>query len=329
MALHNVLEQQFLLFTILSYLPQHDLLIVQRVCRTWRCLIISSHVLQVALFLEPDIGDDTTTGDEPPPVLLNPLLQSRFPAFFDEKVHRSTSAHPEPWGSTHWLSGGRAKETMHLLQVSEVLQTPEAKQRMAAYSRAEASWRRMIPCRPAAKELFVYYGSMEARTKRGPAPDFMSGGKLKILRFSGHPQQQHDDSNRQGQKQGEYPPLEPGWPTFGLLYDILQRRWFKDLRRPGKALLVDFGNETVSWSDQHGLIGQPGDAGCRGIYRQALQRMQQEKDFMGVDKAFIYIGKVRCCKRESVQATRPAMQYQFQSQGSHVEKVTWCEELSL
>ena len=218
---------------------------------------------------------------------------------------------------------------MHLLQVPELLQTPETEQRMTAYSRAEASWRRMIPCRPAPKELFVYYGSMGARNKRGIIQDFMSRGELKVLRFSGQPQHLQDDSDRQGQKQGIRPLLDPGWLTFGLLYDILERRWFKHLRKSGKALLIDFGNGKVSWWDQHGPIGIPGDAGRRGVYRQELQRIQPEEDFMGPDKAFIYIGSIRHCKMFDIPPTRPAMPYQLQSQGSHVEQVRWCEELSL
>jgi F-box-like len=196
-----------ILLEVFLYLPQRDLLMTQRVCRTWHSIIASSTSLQVALFFHPGIeGSQGTTISSP--VLqgpshiyeLNPLLLEHFPAFFDSGAQRKDIRHKRhnlgPWNSTDWFRGKSREEFPK--------PNSEDKRRMAAYARAEASWRRMIPFRPGPDELQVCFGLLLR-------PHIT--GTLKCLKFSNKVDRRSDSQHL--------------WLTFGLLYDIVEETWFR------------------------------------------------------------------------------------------------------
>jgi hypothetical protein len=54
---HDPLSTLHMLYAVFSYLPQQDLLLIQRFCRVWREVITSNRVLQAALFLHPLVDD--------------------------------------------------------------------------------------------------------------------------------------------------------------------------------------------------------------------------------------------------------------------------------
>ena len=232
-----VLEQPELLLTILAYLPQQDLLLSQRVCRMWKNLITSSRALQEALFFRPSLAeerDGTETGLHNFILKLNPLLQDKFPPFFDHDRHVAELVQAGhnlgPWKSIYWYRG-RSRRAKYPLRLKG------AKERMTAYARAEASWRRMIPCSPAPTELQMHFGTGMDFEERG-----ITRGSLKCLKF---PQTQQRQSRRQSRsnpdRQSDRPP--PSWLTFGLLYDLLEQAWFCDSNMWASSLLVDMTYE--------------------------------------------------------------------------------------
>jgi hypothetical protein len=96
-----------MLYNVFLHLPQQDLLLIQRVCRVWREVITSSRVLQAALFLQP--LPNAVAGE---PVRMNPLLLSRFPAFFENNptyhIHKPSTVHNMgPYYTTHWAKSIR------------------------------------------------------------------------------------------------------------------------------------------------------------------------------------------------------------------------------
>lgn len=202
-AAERVLTTPELLDEILLDLPQQQLLLVQRVCRTWRHCITSSNPLQAALFLRPGTTCNAKSQDPkraPSAVEFNPLLQSRFPSFFDGSVYiNDLNLHLHnlgPWKSTDWFQG----KSRHPLSRPSA----QDKQRMAAYARAEASWRRMVPCWPALEELQVCFGRQGA------------DGSLRSLKFPS--------------KGGDEGAVRPSWLTFGELYDVVEEAWFRGRR---------------------------------------------------------------------------------------------------
>jgi hypothetical protein len=98
---HGLLSAPHMLYNVFLHLPQQDLLLIQRVCRVWRGVITSSRVLQAALFLQPPVNAAVNES-----VRMNPLLVSRFPAFFDNKpdhMNLNPTAHcMGPYFTTHW-----------------------------------------------------------------------------------------------------------------------------------------------------------------------------------------------------------------------------------
>jgi hypothetical protein len=89
----------------------------QQTCRGWRELIYRSPYLQKALFFLPESG----RGDEEEKTQ-NPLLIRRFPSLF-----------------------GKSNELGSLLPSLDMIKTP---QKLEAYLRPEASWRRMLVQQP-------------------------------------------------------------------------------------------------------------------------------------------------------------------------------------
>jgi hypothetical protein len=99
---HALLSAPYMLYNVFLHLPQQDLLLIQRVGRVWHGVITSSRVLQAALFLQPPVD---AAVDEP--VRMNPLLLSRFPAFFDNEpgyqdFRPPTGHNLGPYYTTHW-----------------------------------------------------------------------------------------------------------------------------------------------------------------------------------------------------------------------------------
>lgn len=167
---HSALFAPDVLHEIFLRLPQQDLLLLQRVCRMWRDIVSGSNALQAALFLQPD-AERSTQRPTDSEVVLNPLPRSRFPSFFEP----SSTAPPRlalvlgPWFDSHWAESLRspppsAEATSDsaaapfAVRLSRNARYPELdQQRSAAYRRPSASWRRMISCRPAPRELQVIH----------------------------------------------------------------------------------------------------------------------------------------------------------------------------
>lgn len=222
----NVLHNPDLLYQILLLLPQRDLLMSQRVCAIWRHIIISSRKLQVILFFLPDIDEPPVSSirasnipDQHQIQDINPLLQERFPDFFDSSTFWKYSykgCNLGPWKSTHWFRGKCCVEVPRPghpnWRRSRFSESPEEswramiqdEQRLKAYARPEASWRRMIPFKPMPKELQVYLACRWPLTDRGV---------LKCLHFS----------NRVCERDGS----THKWLTFGLFYDTIEQAWFR------------------------------------------------------------------------------------------------------
>lgn len=102
-----------LLELILLQLDTQTLLMAQRTCQTWYRIIQESVPIQKALFFAPTDSSSTNTKVQ------NPLLAKMFPSFFK----------PNPT----------------LLASVDMLQRPE---KLEAYIRPEASWRRMLVQQP-------------------------------------------------------------------------------------------------------------------------------------------------------------------------------------
>ncbi|KAL4998623.1 hypothetical protein BDV10DRAFT_166449 [Aspergillus recurvatus] len=127
-----------LLEAVLSYLPQRDLLLAQRVNRTWHAVISGSRLLQQKLFFR-------TTRSRLQlhkffTVFFNPLLQEVFPAFYpreetlnweDPCIGTSRDCYrigPREQRAQAWFSSAAKRQ---------------------AVLRPDASWRRMFPSDPA------------------------------------------------------------------------------------------------------------------------------------------------------------------------------------
>lgn len=128
-AVRRVLLIPELLELILLHLPLQDVLVIaQRVSRGWKAAIDSSPALQEALFFRP-IPSTAQPGFR----CFNPLLQKAFPPWFsashDERRGTRAIVAAVPWAASQ--------------------------ERRAAFVRADASWRRMLPCQPAKTVLEV------------------------------------------------------------------------------------------------------------------------------------------------------------------------------
>jgi hypothetical protein len=231
---HVLLSAPYILYAVLLHLPQQDLLLIQQVCRIWREVITSSRVLQAALFFQPRVNAVVgETSNEA--VRINPLLLSRFPAFFDDipgYVYLTPTAHVMgPYYTTHraesvrpWAqfvldddpsSDDAANEDPFLSVPDSLIGVPEHLDRTAAFRRPEASWRRMLSCLPPPAELQVQYGTSSLRPR---------AGTVRRLRFD-NLDDRHASSPEDGSRRDE---CERRWLTFGLVYDIFEAAWFRD-----------------------------------------------------------------------------------------------------
>ncbi|EHK17690.1 uncharacterized protein TRIVIDRAFT_66593 [Trichoderma virens Gv29-8] len=229
----------YILHYIFLHLPQQDLLLIQRVCRTWHEVISSSKVLQAALFLYPEPAKSVHSDGS---FELNPLLKSRFSLFFDID---SGEHGLDPWFDSNWvkhmnLGPGREPGLNKYPKLDP--------RRRAAYDYPKASWRRMIPCMPPAIELQV---SFECLRIEGPKLDM-----LRSLRFSNEIQPDKGPSALQESADSE---LQQPWLAFGRLYDIVEAAWFQCT--PGTRSAVRFDYSFREAPLDVGKLGSiPGDS---------------------------------------------------------------------
>ncbi|KAE8377058.1 hypothetical protein BDV26DRAFT_264370 [Aspergillus bertholletiae] len=113
-----------LLESILLHLDIQTLLTAQRTCRAWHATIQGSTAIQKALFFTPIDASSASTKVQ------NPLLMKMFPSFFE-------------WDPS-------------LLASVDMLQRPE---KLEAYIRPEASWRRMLVQQPPILRIGVLLSS--------------------------------------------------------------------------------------------------------------------------------------------------------------------------
>ena len=273
-----------LLHEIFLCLPQRDLLLVQRVCRTWNHIISSSRRLQAELFFH---SGTKPAHDTPQAPEFNPLLQERFPDFLNGRRHRgqldiSRRRNLGPWATTDWWRGN--------------------KERKAAYSRAEASWRRMIPFRPLPHELQVSYGC----ESRGG----MSRRQLKRLNFSN--QDQCDQSSNVEGTTSRHP-----WLTFGLLYDVVEHKWFHRSYSE-RIFWVQFDYPTENSVSRP--ISRPG--------LEPLEDSESQRTIGGPGCLLVHLNYVRQCV--TITAPEEVMKHpknEFKSEGSVTNDMKWDERI--
>lgn len=131
-AAHQVLELPELLEHILFYVSEQDLLLAQRVSKTFRDVIIGSSLLQQRLFFRPALQRDV----EQVSFISNPLLVKRFWPWY--KMSASYI-----WGT--WKS-----------DAFDALQWNLNDWTFQAYAREDASWRRMLVVQPGIIRLRVW-----------------------------------------------------------------------------------------------------------------------------------------------------------------------------
>lgn len=218
----------YILHRIFLHLPQQDLLLIQRVYPTWYEAISSSKVVLVALFLYPERKKSVYANVS---FELNPLLQSRFPTFFDidgEIGAPSPYMHGiSPWFHSHWTenihpwpeypydSYGRRSITVKSPKIDP--------RRAAAYRYPKASWRRMIPCMPPPIELQISFKYHKSKAERIYT--------LRCLKFSNESTLKKEASILQ---------LHQPWLTFGLLYGIIEAAWFQGIPDPVGQAQFDY-----------------------------------------------------------------------------------------
>lgn len=228
---HRALSEPFILHEIFLELPQQDLLLIQTVCRTWHELISTSGVLQAELYFQPD-AENSPHRPMDDQVVLNPLLKSRFSSFFE--LHPTPPSAIRwalgPWHDTHWAKSARSqflnsKSGSHLgFPAPAPVPYPRLDQQLsAAYRRRGASWRRMIPCRPAPTELQVSFDMIEFVT-------------LYKMRFT---------SDRGTTCDGDSTVVagdsrNNSILTFGLIYDIIEAACFQSIPFPADSMSPDY-----------------------------------------------------------------------------------------
>lgn len=239
---HRALTSPDVLYHIFMLLSQHDLLTVQRVCRTWCDVIADSKSLLAALFLHPP-----TIPVEPGHVQLNPLLRTHFPLFFGFDPSKQRLAPRDsslgPWNGASWTDclDGPGRLNAHRAAASGRSETKsldgpgfsDASRRAAAFARPEASWRRMIPCMPPPRELQVHYDCRKFSTR---------DGKLRILRFA-NAGEQGAVINEHARPTTISQVRRHRWLTFGLLHDILESAWFQGEPEPADDVQFDYSFE--------------------------------------------------------------------------------------
>lgn len=155
----RILDTPEILESILLQLPIRDLLVsAQRTNHAWHNLISSSPAIQEALFFQErrrNSGLETS---------FNPLLQASFAPWF-KKAHEEEEPRRIPGIVFQNLDWNRS----------------DAKRE--AYSRKEASWRKMLPVQPAVKRLEVikYTSSMGGTFECNGEANFEEGVRMGVL----------------------------------------------------------------------------------------------------------------------------------------------------
>lgn len=315
----------YILYYIFLHLPQQDLLLVQRVCRTWYEVISSSKILLAALFLYPEPAG--VRSDES--FELNPLLQSRFPSFFN--VDRmSGPPNPSeheigPWFHSHW--------TEHIHPWPErqnrcgrrprPIESPKLDpHRAAAYKYSKASWRRMIPCMPPPIELqvsFEYHELPRARAR----PRFYT---LRCLKFSNEILPDKGAFNLQDSTD-----RGPPWLTFGLLYDIVEAAWFRSIPTPVNAAQFDYSFQETRpfiWkpNSMPGHSSRPTPEEKKTIFRysrrEKLRDLFPDKKIGGPGRIFVLLNG-----NEPPREWEKRYGGQFEVDKRTVQHLKWDEEI--
>lgn len=245
---HPALFAPDILLDIFLRLPQQDLLLVQRVCRMWHEFISDSHALQVALFFQPD-ADTSTQRPSDNEVVLNPLLRARFPSFFElsSRVPRQHAWLLGPWFDSHWAESLHSSPSSadanpdsagapSTVGESRDARYPELdQQRSDAYRRRGASWRRMIPCRPAPRQLQV----QQHRRRVGPrsAARHATFYKMDFENCGGGGAASHDGDSAAAEASGS---VHVRHLTFGLIYDVADSTFFHRIPYPAYSITFDY-----------------------------------------------------------------------------------------
>lgn len=287
----RALDVPEILQTILLNLSQQDLLIsAQRVCWKWHEVVRHSPALQEALFLRPAASHGPLAAE----LEFNPLLQSRFPGFFDGSQYEKTPTDVlGPWDTAAWVRGwppatndsfedfevreseaGKAEARYFGIdflkpsprKVQQDLPDQSRSQsldketaaRLLAYARSGASWRRMVPCQPAPTELQMHRG-----IRKGSG---LFEGELSVMDFGS------SDAKSSGRHL-----------TFGLIYDILEAAWCQ--RRVGSTMIlrVDyFGLDYVASSDSNS-------------FRTSLRDAFKQQTIGGPGRILLHLDTVMAC----------------------------------
>lgn len=293
MGIH-ALDLPEILQAILVNLSQQDLLIsAQRVCRKWHEVVRHSPKLQEALFLRPAASHGSLAAE----LEFNPLLQSRFPGFFEgSRYEKSPRDVLGPWDTAAWVRGwppttndnledfqvgepeaGKA-EARYLFGIEYLKPSPpkvqqdlpdqsrsqsldkETAARLLAYARSGASWRRMVPCQPAPTELQMHRG-----IRKG---DGLYEGELSVMDFG----------SSAAKSSGRH-------LTFGLIYDILEAAWCQSGVGSAMILRIDyFGLDYVASSDS-------------SSFRKSLRDAFKQQTIGGPGKILLHLDKAMACGR--------------------------------
>lgn len=106
--------------------------------------------------------------------------------------------------------------------------------RINAYARPEASWRRMLPCKPPIRELQVMFQLMDGRST-----SICLGSTLRCLIFS-------NEAAVSDWSAADSAVL-PSWLTFGRLHDIVHESWFASDPEPALRVRFDWAFHEPTW----------------------------------------------------------------------------------
>ena len=196
----DALHEPAILYAVFAELPQDDLLIIQRVCHSWRATITSDDRLLYRLWLRPTLSSQIETAQPH----FNPILKRHFPYFMESYTALDDSTVRGRANLGPWLCTG-----MMIQDGDPAAHMP----RRAAYLYPEASWRNMIPCRPCPNEFQFDVRSPGHRIDEG-------SGILRCLTFTNDTLAARD-SGPVHLRTAHLP-----WLTFGLIYDLVEAAWF-------------------------------------------------------------------------------------------------------
>lgn len=286
-----------ILQAVLLNLPQQDLLIsAQRVCRKWHEVVTHSPALQEALFLRPAASSH---GSLATILEFNPLLQSRFPGFFDGSEYEKTASDAlGPWDTAAWVRGWPPASNDTL----EDPETREANARAAAATEARNRYfgmdfvkftprkvQRDLPNQRGSQSLdkgtaarLDAYARSDASWRRmvpcQPAPTElqMHRGIRRDLSLCMGELSVMDFGSSGAESSGRY-------LTFGLIYDILEAAWCEGSVDSAKILRIDyFGLDYVASSDSDN-------------FRKSLRDAFKQQTIGGPGRILLHLDNVLAC----------------------------------